>query len=308
MSEIATNIKLASASQSKPNYNAFASPSTATVTINKYDLYIYRAKNSSRMGSKRKDIKIEVPRAVLETRSPGSKPKVLLRQLEAIGKKEKLKGRSPGASIPPPRFRESKKLPNKETHSSARPVAKILNEGGNNNSEKAKQTDLPQFKSAILPLLPTVVQSAPLIADSSVTSSHKCQIIASKTDDTTAKSTRRSRSRVNQAKGLTVDPTEAEFSVAGGMSTLMILNESNVRFAIKIKTSNNQYFRVNPVYSFLDSGAMNELEIFRLPGGMPRVDKLLLCYVIAKEEDTNAKALFTLRANIQNVYVKLKTV
>uniref|UniRef100_A0A914RUI0 Major sperm protein n=1 Tax=Parascaris equorum TaxID=6256 RepID=A0A914RUI0_PAREQ len=220
MSEIATNIKLASASQSKPNYNAFASPSTATVTINKYDLYIYRAKNSSRMGSKRKDIKIEVPRAVLETRSP-----------EAIGKKEKLKGRSPGASIPPPRFRESKKLPNKETHSSARP---------------AKQTDLPQFKSAILPLLPTVVQSAPLIADSSVTSSHKCQIIASKTDDTTAKSTRRSRSRVNQAKGLTVDPTEAEFSVAGGMSTLMILNESNVRFAIKIKTSNNQYFRVNP--------------------------------------------------------------
>uniref|UniRef100_F1L8N2 Major sperm protein n=1 Tax=Ascaris suum TaxID=6253 RepID=F1L8N2_ASCSU len=308
MSETVMNIKLASASQSKQNYNALASPSTATVTINKYDLCIYRAKTSSKTGLKKKNVKIEIPRAVLETRSPGSKPKILLEQLEAVEKKEKLKGRSPGASIPPPKFRESKKLPNKEMHSSLRLDTKKHNEGGNNNSEKAKQTELPQFKSAILPLLPTVVQSAPLVTDSSVTSPHKCKITASKTNDTTARNTIRSRSRVSQVKGLTVDPTEAEFSVAGGMSTLMLLNESNVRFAIKIKTSNNQFFRVNPVYSFLDSGAMNELEIFRLPGGMPRVDKLLLCYVIAKEEDTNAKALFNLRAKIQNVYVKLKTV
>lgn len=95
MSETATNIKLASASQSKQNYNALASPSTATVTINKYDLCIYRAKTSSKTGLKKKNVKIEIPRAVLETRSPGSKPKILLEQLEAVEKKRKAKRKIP---------------------------------------------------------------------------------------------------------------------------------------------------------------------------------------------------------------------
>lgn len=34
-----------------------------------------------------------------------------------------------------------------------------------------------------------------------------------------------------------------------------------MRLAIKVRCSNNKFFRVNPVYVFLDSGTMNELEV-----------------------------------------------
>lgn len=38
-------------------------------------------------------------------------------------------------------------------------------------------------------------------------------------------------------------------------------NHSPDRLVVKVRCSNNQYFRVNPVYTFIDSGAMNELEV-----------------------------------------------
>ncbi|VDM47196.1 unnamed protein product [Toxocara canis] len=91
---------------------------------------------------------------------------------------------------------------------------------------------------------------------------------------------------------LFVEPQKVTFTTQGGRSNHILINESNVRLAIKVRSSNNKYFRVNPVYLFLDSGTMNELEVLRLPGGNAGVDQLLLCYVVAKEEDTDVKALF----------------
>ncbi|KHN83496.1 Sperm-specific class P protein 31 [Toxocara canis] len=285
------------------------SPNTATITIRRNDLCYCRTRNgSSRHRLKKSSATIRVPRMVLEARSPGSKPNFLLVQLEAIkNKNEKMKGRSPGAAVPLPKPKESKGPLEKEKNSPTSSETKI-DERVKNNPEPVKLPDSPQFKSAILPLLPPTSLGGAL----STLTARASQIMCKHTEQPDTKKSAES-TKTNDAKkpnqkgtrnnGLTVEPMEAEFSVEGGMCTLMLLNESNVRFAIKIKTSNNQFFRVNPVYSFLDSGTMNELEIFRLPGGSARIDKLLLCYVIAKEEDTNAKALFDLRAKIQNLYI-----
>ncbi|CAK5082342.1 unnamed protein product [Meloidogyne enterolobii] len=39
-----------------------------------------------------------------------------------------------------------------------------------------------------------------------------------------------------------------------------------VRFAFKLKSSNNEHYRVNPVFGFVEPGAAAEVEVFRYPG------------------------------------------
>uniref|UniRef100_F1L9R9 Major sperm protein n=1 Tax=Ascaris suum TaxID=6253 RepID=F1L9R9_ASCSU len=106
---------------------------------------------------------------------------------------------------------------------------------------------------------------------------------------------------------LFVEPQKVVFTTKGGRSSHILINESNVRLAIKVRCSNNKFFRVNPVYVFLDSGTMNELEVLRLPGGEAGIDQLLLCYVVAKDDDNDLKALFTLATKLQWIAITIAT-
>uniref|UniRef100_A0A915C9K7 Major sperm protein n=1 Tax=Parascaris univalens TaxID=6257 RepID=A0A915C9K7_PARUN len=282
-----------------PNAGETMSSTGATVTIRRCDLCCHGQQTVSKSMHRNKDTTVAIARKVLEARSPGSKARFLLAQLEApMKKKKQLKGRSPGAPAMIQRSKDSKKTSNKETRSSNHSDSKRENavklgtgEAQQHGSSKSQST------SAVVPSRP--LTTSPLTALSSLKS------------ETTAQSTivelKRPQPKSASLNSLTVDPMKAEFTLKGGMSSHILINESNVRFAIKIKTSNNLFFRVNPVYSFIDSGAMNELEIYRLPGGMARIDKLLLCYVVANDDDTNAKALFNLRAKIRNISISLIT-
>uniref|UniRef100_A0AC34FCP9 Major sperm protein n=1 Tax=Panagrolaimus sp. ES5 TaxID=591445 RepID=A0AC34FCP9_9BILA len=106
---------------------------------------------------------------------------------------------------------------------------------------------------------------------------------------------------------LCINPNKAVFTTAGGVSKHLMINKSNLRLAIKIRSSNNFFFRVNPVYSFLDCNAVNELEVIRLVGGGAKQDKLQVIYVTCAENDTDPTKLFGLRANVRSVILPIVT-
>uniref|UniRef100_A0AC34QTT3 Major sperm protein n=1 Tax=Panagrolaimus sp. JU765 TaxID=591449 RepID=A0AC34QTT3_9BILA len=73
-------------------------------------------------------------------------------------------------------------------------------------------------------------------------------------------------------------PRVAEYSPSkGGTSRHLMVNGTPDRMAIKIKCSNNEIFRVSPVYTCLDPGCSQRLQVIRDPGE-PKVDKLIVLY------------------------------
>uniref|UniRef100_A0A914PPV7 Major sperm protein n=1 Tax=Panagrolaimus davidi TaxID=227884 RepID=A0A914PPV7_9BILA len=105
------------------------------------------------------------------------------------------------------------------------------------------------------------------------------------------------------APTLCINPNKAAFTTAGGVSKHLMINKSADRLAIKIRSSNNFFFRVNPVYSFLDCNA-----VIRLIGGGAKQDKLQVIYVTCTENDTDPTKLFGLRAKVRSVILPITTV
>ncbi|CAK5085135.1 unnamed protein product [Meloidogyne enterolobii] len=65
-----------------------------------------------------------------------------------------------------------------------------------------------------------------------------------------------------------------------------------VRFAFKLKTSNNNYYRVSSVYGFVDPGAAAQVKVIR-QNGPPKVDdKLAICFRRVPMDVGDAKAIF----------------
>jgi hypothetical protein len=61
---------------------------------------------------------------------------------------------------------------------------------------------------------------------------------------------------------LFVAPHVANYSSSkGGASRHLMANETDKRLAVKIKCSNNQLFRVSPVYTILEPGAAQRLQV-----------------------------------------------
>jgi hypothetical protein len=63
---------------------------------------------------------------------------------------------------------------------------------------------------------------------------------------------------------LTVDPEEANFLPKGGRSEHMLVNLGEKRLAVKVRCSDNNLFRVNPVYFSIDPGQCTNVVITRL--------------------------------------------
>lgn len=61
-----------------------------------------------------------------------------------------------------------------------------------------------------------------------------------------------------------LEPACASIPASGGSSTHQLINQGTERLAFKVKSSNNDHYRVNPVYGFVEPGASSAIEITRL--------------------------------------------
>uniref|UniRef100_A0A1I7X6P4 Major sperm protein n=1 Tax=Heterorhabditis bacteriophora TaxID=37862 RepID=A0A1I7X6P4_HETBA len=105
---------------------------------------------------------------------------------------------------------------------------------------------------------------------------------------------------------LSVVPPFAEFIEFGGASKHVLTNVGSARMAFKVKCSNNSFFKVSPVHSFLGSGASVDLQILRQEGPT-RNDRLIIMYKEAKKGEKDPKKTFETKGEIAKKAIPLIT-
>uniref|UniRef100_A0A914Q614 Major sperm protein n=1 Tax=Panagrolaimus davidi TaxID=227884 RepID=A0A914Q614_9BILA len=93
-----------------------------------------------------------------------------------------------------------------------------------------------------------------------------------------------------QNRDLKMEPAELRWSSAGGMQKISLLNQSNERQAVKVKCSDNNVYRVNPVYAIVEPGQTLSVDVMR-QNGSNKVDKIVFVTTRAGLEE-NPKNLF----------------
>uniref|UniRef100_A0A0R3RQP9 Major sperm protein n=1 Tax=Elaeophora elaphi TaxID=1147741 RepID=A0A0R3RQP9_9BILA len=96
---------------------------------------------------------------------------------------------------------------------------------------------------------------------------------------------------LGELRDLKMEPSELRWNTSCGLQNVFISNPTNKRRAIKVKCSDNNLYRVNPVYSFIEPGQVLPIDILRQNGGA-KVDKMVFTAAAAKKEDQNPRALF----------------
>ncbi|GMT09428.1 hypothetical protein PFISCL1PPCAC_725, partial [Pristionchus fissidentatus] len=104
---------------------------------------------------------------------------------------------------------------------------------------------------------------------------------------------------------LNVDPPEVSVAATGGTLTVKIVSTAESKLAFKVKTSNNECYRVKPVFGFVDVKAATDLEIMRL-AGPPKDDKMVVQWAEVPAEETDPKAPFAAGAQQGEVVLPLK--
>lgn len=97
----------------------------------------------------------------------------------------------------------------------------------------------------------------------------------------------------------------ANFPATGGNATHNVVSLSDSRLAFKVKSSNNDHYRVRPVYGFLESKKTEKLEIVRL-AGPPKDDKLVIQWAEVPAEETDPQAPFKAGAQAGEVILVIK--
>lgn len=93
---------------------------------------------------------------------------------------------------------------------------------------------------------------------------------------------------------LNIEPSDVSFAAAGGNAKHEVVNQTDSRHAFKgeslsfshnfmmtiiiVKCSDNQYYRVRPVYGFVNAKGRATIEIFRL-AGPAKDDKIVVQWV-----------------------------
>ncbi|KAK6745297.1 hypothetical protein RB195_011803 [Necator americanus] len=92
-------------------------------------------------------------------------------------------------------------------------------------------------------------------------------------------------------KNLSVDPDCAYFNVTGGKSDHMLVNIGEKRLAVRIRSSNNNLYRVSPNSMFIEPGQCQNLVVVR-SAGPARSDKLILQFLPCEKETEDCKEFF----------------
>ncbi|CAO4374959.1 unnamed protein product [Caenorhabditis nigoni] len=103
---------------------------------------------------------------------------------------------------------------------------------------------------------------------------------------------------------INVDPPTGNYPASGGNSSHNIVSETDSRLAFKVKSSNNEHYRVRPVYGFVEAKDKAKLEVNRL-SGPAKEDKLVIQYAEVPAEETDPQAPFKAGAQQGEVIVKL---
>ncbi|CAJ0570192.1 unnamed protein product, partial [Mesorhabditis spiculigera] len=104
---------------------------------------------------------------------------------------------------------------------------------------------------------------------------------------------------------LNVDPATATFPAAGGNAKHSLISLADTRLAFKVKSSNNECYRVRPVYGFIGSKATVVLDIMRM-AGPPKEDKFVIQWAEVPEEETDPMAPFKAGAQAGEVILPTK--
>ncbi|CAI2347647.1 unnamed protein product [Caenorhabditis sp. 36 PRJEB53466] len=105
-------------------------------------------------------------------------------------------------------------------------------------------------------------------------------------------------------KMINIEPPTANFPASGGNATHNIVSETDSRLAFKVKSSNNEHYRVRPVYGFVDGKGKAALEINRL-AGPAKEDKIVVQYAEVPAEETDPQAPFKAGAQQGETILKL---
>ncbi|EFP09404.1 hypothetical protein CRE_25426 [Caenorhabditis remanei] len=98
------------------------------------------------------------------------------------------------------------------------------------------------------------------------------------------------------AAGVTVIPRVARFSIEGGLSTHTLMNHSDNRIAVKITCSDNNMYRVTPVYATVEPGQSLPLHIARITSDLIKRDRLCV-NILEADGNKEAREIFKKNAN-----------
>ncbi|KAH7729778.1 MFP1-beta [Aphelenchoides avenae] len=104
---------------------------------------------------------------------------------------------------------------------------------------------------------------------------------------------------------LTADPPAAQVPAGGGTSTHQLTNAGASRLAFKVKSSNNNEYRLKPVFGFIEPGAAAPVEVTRL-AGPPKEDKLVVQFAEVAADATDAQAPFKAGPPAGEVVIPIK--
>ncbi|CAJ0945954.1 unnamed protein product, partial [Mesorhabditis belari] len=102
----------------------------------------------------------------------------------------------------------------------------------------------------------------------------------------------------------TVDPPAAQLDAAGGKSIHTLNNGGAAKVVFKVKSSNNTEYRLNPVFGFVEPGAVAPLEVTRL-AGPPKEDKLVIEFGDAPADAETPQDAFKGVADPQKLTISL---
>ncbi|KAI6202722.1 hypothetical protein M3Y94_00473800 [Aphelenchoides besseyi] len=86
------------------------------------------------------------------------------------------------------------------------------------------------------------------------------------------------------ATELHIAPQQLRFETSGGRMRVFVHNPKNERYALKVKCSDNDAYRVSPVYAIVEANAQALFDVYR-QSAPSKVDKLV--FVIAEATDGN---------------------
>ncbi|CAD6187824.1 unnamed protein product [Caenorhabditis auriculariae] len=90
---------------------------------------------------------------------------------------------------------------------------------------------------------------------------------------------------------LSADPAAISVPAAGGKSELKLNNGGGEKLVFKVKSSNNNEYRINPVFGFVDASGSTGVVITRL-NGAAKEDKLVIQFGAAPADAADAQAAF----------------
>ncbi|PIO76315.1 MSP domain protein [Teladorsagia circumcincta] len=91
---------------------------------------------------------------------------------------------------------------------------------------------------------------------------------------------------------LTVEPLEAAVPAARSKSTHQLTNDTDQRMIFKIRSTNNDEYRVRPVFGFVDPAGNASIEETRL-NGPPKEDRIVVQFRPPKERQRRGGGIWT---------------